>query len=107
MSASCGLKITTRCHSVFSFLSPDNLSFQLSVVATLVTAFMILFPRVMISSLNPAWSLTIYTASSSPYTLQIMTVVALLFVPVVLAYQGWTYWVFRKRVTTKAETLTY
>jgi cytochrome bd ubiquinol oxidase subunit II len=62
------------------------------------TIFRALYPRVMVSSLNPDWSLTIYNASSTPYTLKIMTVVALLFVPVVLAYQGWTYWVFRHRV---------
>ncbi|MBE3580435.1 MAG: cytochrome d ubiquinol oxidase subunit II, partial [Thermoanaerobacteraceae bacterium] len=57
-----------------------------------------LFPRVMVSSLNPQWSLTIYEASSSPYTLKVMTIVALTLVPVVLLYQGWTYWVFRQRV---------
>lgn len=63
-----------------------------------VMVFAGMFPRVMISSLNPLWSLTIYNASSSPYTLQIMTVVAVVFVPIVLLYQGWTYWTFRKRV---------
>jgi cytochrome d ubiquinol oxidase subunit II len=62
------------------------------------TIFMALFPRVMVSSLNPEWSLTIYTAASSPYTLRIMSVVALVLIPVVLLYQGWTYWVFRHRV---------
>jgi cytochrome d ubiquinol oxidase subunit II len=68
---------------------------------------MILFPRVMISSLNPDWSLTIYTASSSDYTLKTMTIVALIFIPIVLAYQIWTYWIFRKRITAEPETLTY
>jgi len=52
----------------------------------------------MVSSLNPQWSLTIYTASSTPYTLRLMTIVAAIFVPIVLLYQGWTYWVFRERV---------
>jgi cytochrome bd ubiquinol oxidase subunit II len=61
----------------------------------------------MISSLNPDWSLTIYNASSSPYTLQVMTIVAVIFIPVVLAYQAWSYWVFRKRIETKPETLVY
>lgn len=78
-----------------------------TVTLTLTTAFMIMFPRVMISTLNPAWSLTIYNASSSPYTLQVMTVVALVFTPIVLAYQAWTYWIFRKRVTADPKTLTY
>jgi len=71
----------------------------LTITFTLVTMFLILFPRVMISSLNPEYSLTIYNASSSQYTLTIMTVVALVFVPIVLLYQGWSYWVFRKRLT--------
>lgn len=61
--------------------------------------FLGLFPRLMISTLNPDWSLTVYNASSSQYTLQIMTVVTALFLPLVLAYQGWTYWVFRRRIS--------
>ena len=50
------------------------------------------------STTAAAYSLTIHNASSSHYTLTVMTWVALLFTPVVLAYQGWTYWVFRHRV---------
>jgi len=76
------------------------------IAATVATVFQGLFPRVMVSSLNPAWSLTIYTASSSAYTLRTMTIVALIMVPIVLAYQGWTYWVFRKRVR-RDSVLTY
>jgi cytochrome bd ubiquinol oxidase subunit II len=64
-------------------------------VASLFTA---LFPDVMPSSLDAAWSLTTTNASSTPYTLKIMTVVALVFTPLVLLYQGWTYWVFRRRI---------
>ena len=79
----------------------------LSTLLLVATVFLILFPRVMVSSLNPAWSLTIYNASSSPYTLTVMTIAALIFVPIVLAYQAWTYWVFRKRVEAKPESLTY
>jgi cytochrome d ubiquinol oxidase subunit II len=70
-----------------------------TIALTVITFFSGLFPRVMISSLNPAWDLTIFNASSSPYTLKIMTIVALIFVPIVLLYQGWTYWIFRKRVS--------
>jgi len=61
----------------------------------------------MISSLNPEWSLTIYNAASNPYTLRVMTIVTVIFLPFVLLYQGWSYWVFRKRVEAKPETLTY
>jgi cytochrome d ubiquinol oxidase subunit II len=63
-----------------------------------ITLFAGLFPRVMISSLNPEWSLTIYNASSSSYTLKVISVVALIFVPIVLLYQGWSYYVFRERI---------
>ncbi|MCA0353267.1 MAG: cytochrome d ubiquinol oxidase subunit II [Chloroflexi bacterium] len=78
----------------------------LTIGLSVITIFMALFPRVMISSLDPNWSLTIYNASSSPYTLKIMSFVALIFVPIVLGYQAWTYWVFRQRVSTKSK-LTY
>lgn len=71
----------------------------LTIALSTITIFMGLFPRVMISSLNPEYSLTVYNASSSPYTLGVMSWVALTFVPVVLAYQAWNYWVFRKRVS--------
>jgi cytochrome d ubiquinol oxidase subunit II len=71
----------------------------ITIVGTVMLLFGGLFPRVMPSSLGAQFDLTIYNASSSEYTLQVMTVVALIFVPIVLLYQGWTYWVFRKRVT--------
>ncbi|AHF06309.1 cytochrome d ubiquinol oxidase subunit II [Desulfitobacterium metallireducens] len=77
------------------------ISSALTIIFLTVSIFWGLFPRVMVSSLKPEWSLTIYNASSSPYTLKIMTIVALSMVPIVLAYQAWTYWVFRKRVTEK------
>jgi len=76
---------------------------SLTIVFSTITVFMGLFPRVMVSSLNPEWSLTIYNASSSPYTLEIMSWVALFFVPIVLVYQSWSYWVFRKRITDDTE----
>lgn len=71
----------------------------LSIISVTAAYFAGLFPRIMVSSLNPAWSLTIKNASSSEYTLTLMTIVALIFVPIVLIYQGWTYWTFRHRVS--------
>lgn len=71
---------------------------SLTIALSTITVTMGLYPRVMVSSLNPDWSLTIYNASSSPYTLRVMTIVALVFVPIVLLYQGWSYWIFRKRI---------
>lgn len=79
----------------------------LHIVLTQVTFFMLMFPRVMISSTDPAYSLTIYNASSSQYTLTVMSVVALIFVPIILAYQGWTYYMFRKRITADKQHLVY
>ncbi|WP_079910974.1 cytochrome d ubiquinol oxidase subunit II [Paenibacillus sp. 32352] len=73
----------------------------LTIVLSTITVFMSLFPRVMISSLNPDWSLTIFNSASNEYTLKVMTVIALTTVPIVIAYQAWTYWVFRKRVSIK------
>ncbi|HEY0891257.1 MAG TPA: cytochrome d ubiquinol oxidase subunit II [Nocardioides sp.] len=60
--------------------------------------FVALFPDVMPSSTDPAWSLTATNAAATPYTLTIMTWVAAVFAPVVVGYQAWTYWVFRKRI---------
>jgi cytochrome bd ubiquinol oxidase subunit II len=65
---------------------------------TIASLFVALFPDVFPSSLRDAWSLTVHNASSTAYTLKIMSWVALVFTPLVLLYQGWTYWVFRKRI---------
>jgi cytochrome d ubiquinol oxidase subunit II len=75
----------------------NGLSIGLGVAAL----FAGLFPRVMVSSIKPEYNLTIANASSSMNTLTLMTKVAIIFVPIVLAYQIWTYWIFRKRVTAK------
>ena len=63
--------------------------------------FFALFPDVMPSTTSGAFSLTTSNASATGYTLTVMTWVAVIFTPVVLAYQGWTYWVFRKRLSTR------
>jgi cytochrome bd ubiquinol oxidase subunit II len=94
----------------FIYTNRSGWAFLMTAVAIIFatsTMFLILFPRVMVSSLNPAWSLTIYNASSSPYTLNIMSIIALVFLPFVLAYQAWAYWIFRKRLTDKPEELHY
>lgn len=82
----------------------EGWGFILSAAAILLataTMFLQLYPHVLISSLNPEWSLTIYNSSSSQYTLTVMSFVALIFVPIVLAYQIWSYWLFKKRITEK------
>ncbi|MFY1670683.1 cytochrome d ubiquinol oxidase subunit II [Plantactinospora sp. WMMB334] len=65
---------------------------------TVATVFAALFPTVLPSTADPAGTLTVDNAASSPYTLTVMTWVAVVFAPIVLAYQGWTYWVFRRRI---------
>jgi cytochrome d ubiquinol oxidase subunit II len=72
-----------------------------TIVAAVAMLFLTLFPNVMPSSLNDEWGLTVTNASSSPYTLKIMTWCAVIATPIVLLYQGWTYWVFRKRIGTQ------
>ncbi|GAA3897082.1 cytochrome d ubiquinol oxidase subunit II [Streptomyces lacrimifluminis] len=72
-----------------------------TIVAAVAMLFLTLFPNVMPSSLNADWNLTVTNASSSPYTLKIMTWCAGIATPMVLLYQGWTYWVFRKRIGTQ------
>lgn len=73
----------------------------LAIVGTVILIFGSMFPDVMPSTIDPAYSLTIRNASSTDYTLTIMTWVAALLTPVVVGYQAWTYWVFRKRLTAE------
>lgn len=77
-----------------------------SIIFSTVSLFMGLYPRVMVSSTNADWSLTIYNAASSHYTLRVMSIIAAIFVPIVLLYQGWSYHIFRKRITRES-TLEY
>jgi len=79
----------------------------LNIILTQVAFFLLMFPRVMISSLNPSWSLTIYNASATSYSLAVMSIVSLIFIPIVMAYEGWSYYVFRKRVKVDKSHLLY
>jgi cytochrome bd ubiquinol oxidase subunit II len=69
------------------------------IVMVVFTGVIGLFPNLIPSSIDPASSLTIYNSSSSPYTLKIMTVVAFIFVPIIIAYKIWVYRIFRSRVS--------
>ena len=73
----------------------------LTIICTVAMMFVGLFPRVMISSLDPAFDLTIMNAASGEYTLSLMTKVAFTFLPFVIGYQIWSYYVFRKRISDK------
>ena len=72
---------------------------SLAIVSFVSDLFYALYPRVVPSSISSKFDLTITNASSTEYTLKVMTVVAVIMTPLVLIYQGWTYWVFRKRVS--------
>ena len=88
----------------FNFKGREGYSFLFSSIAlafAVITLFTALYPNVMPSSLLESASLNITNASSTDYTLKVMTIVALILTPIVLIYQGWTYWVFRKRVSAK------
>lgn len=77
------------------------ISSSAAILFTVTSLFAGLYPNVMPSSLDPSSSLNITNASSSEYTLKVMTIVAVIMTPIVLIYQGWTYWVFRKRISAK------
>jgi cytochrome d ubiquinol oxidase subunit II len=70
-----------------------------TMASCIVSIFTGLYPNVMVSSTNPAYSLTVHNTASGAYALKVMTVVVIIFLPLVLAYQTWTYYVFRRRVS--------
>ena len=91
---------------IFLFRSSNGRAFAMTAFATVslvTTLFVSLYPRVMVSSSDFENSLTVEGAASSHYALAVMSVVALIFVPLVLGYQGWTYYVFRHRVGGEPE----
>jgi len=72
------------------------------VAAVAVLIFGSMYPNLLPSTLNPEWSVTVENGSSTPYTLRIMTWASLALLPLVMTYQGWTYWVFRNRISANA-----
>ena len=70
-----------------------------TIASCIVSIFVGLYPNVMVSSTKAAYNLTVHNTASGAYSLKVMTVVAIVFLPVVLAYQSWTYYVFRRRVS--------
>ncbi|MVA74583.1 cytochrome d ubiquinol oxidase subunit II [Auraticoccus sp. F435] len=94
-SLALGLLAAWRGREGWAFLGT-----AVSVASLTATVFCTLVPSLMVSSLDPAWSLTVSSAASSDYTLRIMTFAAVAVTPVVVGYQAWTYWVFRRRLGT-------
>lgn len=79
----------------------------LILIIVMTSFFIALFPNVMISTIDPAYHMSIYEAASGDYSLKLMTIVAFTMVPIVLAYTIWSYYVFRKRLTGDKEHLEY
>ena len=73
----------------------------IAMAASVVSIFTELYPRVMVSSTSAAYDLTIHNTASGEYTLKLMTIVVAIFLPVVLAYTAWTYYVFRRRLSDR------
>jgi len=81
----------------------DGFAFAATAVtigSCIIAIFADLYPNVMVSSTSPAYNLTVHNTASGGYSLTVMTVVVIIFLPLVLAYQSWTYYVFRKRVSS-------
>jgi cytochrome d ubiquinol oxidase subunit II len=89
--------ILVRGHEGWAFTATT-----IAIGLSIITIFVDLYPRLMVSSTNPAYSLTARNSASPPYSLKVTTVVALVLLPIVLAYQAWTYYVFRRRVTEQS-----
>jgi cytochrome d ubiquinol oxidase subunit II len=70
-----------------------------TIASCVASIFVDLYPNVMVSSTNSAYNLTVHNTASPPYPLKAMTVVVIIFLPLVLAYQAWTYYVFRRRLS--------
>jgi cytochrome bd ubiquinol oxidase subunit II len=81
-------------HEGFAFAATS-----VTIAACILSIFVGLYPNVMVSSTSAAYNLTVHNSASGAYSLKAMTVVVIVFLPVVLAYQTWTYYVFRRRVS--------
>jgi cytochrome d ubiquinol oxidase subunit II len=80
----------------------DGFAFAATTVtmaSSIITIFVDLYPNVMVSSTNKAYNLTVSNTASNPYSLKALTIIVLVFLPLVLAYQAWSYYVFRRRVS--------
>jgi cytochrome d ubiquinol oxidase subunit II len=70
-----------------------------TIASCILSIFVDLYPNVMVSSTSKAYNLTVHNTASNPYSLKVMTVIVIILLPLVLAYQTWTYYVFRRRVS--------
>jgi cytochrome bd ubiquinol oxidase subunit II len=81
-------------HDGFAFTATT-----VTIASCILAIFVSLYPNVMVSSTNKAYNLTVHNTASPPYALKAMTIVVVVFLPLVLIYQAWTYYVFRRRIS--------
>ncbi|ADV66980.1 cytochrome d ubiquinol oxidase subunit II [Deinococcus maricopensis] len=86
---------------------PAFVTSSLTVVFSTLTVFLGLFPNVLPSTLGRQFNLTVQNSASQPYTLHLMVIVALIFLPLIIGYQAWNYYVFRQRVRVDGEVGRY
>jgi cytochrome d ubiquinol oxidase subunit II len=94
LAAIAALWLVYESRSGFAFAATT-----VTIASCIVTIFVDLYPNVMVSTTNKAYNLTAHNTASGDYTLKVMTVVAIILLPVVLVYQAWTYYVFRRRIS--------
>jgi len=88
------LIFTQHFKTAFAFIA-------LCTACCIATLFFTMFPNVLVSSISIDNNLTIWNAASSAYTLKIMSIVALIFIPIIISYQIWSYYIFRKRISPR------
>jgi cytochrome d ubiquinol oxidase subunit II len=101
-AAAVGAVVALLAGAVLAALGREGWAFvatAVTIAAFTVVLFGSLYPAVLPSTLDPAFDLTVANAASGPYTLGLLSWVGGIFLPVVIAYQSWSYWVFRRRVT--------
>jgi cytochrome d ubiquinol oxidase subunit II len=89
-------------------LRRDGLAFTataLTIVFSTATIFVSLFPNVLPSTLGAQFTLTVHGSASEPYTLRLLSWVGVIFLPLIIAYQAWSYYVFRQRVRDQDEAI--
>jgi len=90
----------TRWHLRHRSYAKGFIWITVAIISVILAIFIGLFPRIIVSSLDPRWSLDIYNAASNPLTLKIMIITMLVVLPVIVTFQCWKYYVFRQRIST-------
>lgn len=102
--------ISLAAYGYFTWQDREGLAFisgGIAILSATVMVFLGLYPRILISTLDPAFNMTIYNSAASPPTLRLVSIIVLIFLPLVMLYQAWTYWIFRQRLSPESPDLHY